>query len=103
MFNNVYWVGVKIVFGIDSGVLFYGENVQEFEYMVEGGMFVVEVLFLVMVVSVELIGRIVDLGIIEFGKLVDIVVVFGNLFQDIFIMCKVFFVMKDGVVYKQEE
>lgn len=102
-FSNAYRAGVKIAFGTDSGVSPHGENAQEFEYMVEGGMPAAEALLSATVVSAELIGRTADLGTIEPGKLADIVAVPGNPLQDISVMRKVSFVMKDGVVYKQEE
>lgn len=44
IFGKVYKNGVNIVFGIDSGVLVYGDNGQEFGLMVEVGMFFVKVI-----------------------------------------------------------
>ena len=98
-FNKAYRAGVKIAFGTDSGVSPHGENAQEFEYMVEGGMPAAKALLSATIVSAELIGRSDELGTIEAGKLADIVAVPGNPLEEISIMRKVSFVMKDGVVY----
>lgn len=98
-FARAYAGGVKIAFGTDSGVSPHGENAQEFEYMVEAGMPAAEALLSATVVSAELIGRSDELGTIEEGKLADIVAVPGNPLEDISIMRKVSFVMKDGKTY----
>lgn len=100
MFGKVYKVGVNIVFGIDSGVFVYGDNVQEFVLMVEVGMLFVEVILSVIVNIVKLLDVEEIFGILEVGKLVDIIVVKGNLLIDIFVFEYVQFVMKDGKIYK---
>ena len=99
-FSRAYRGGVKIAFGTDSGVSPHGENAQEFEYMVEGGMPAAEALLSATVVSAELIGRSDELGTIEAGKLADIIAVPGNPLEEISVMRKVSFVMKDGTIYK---
>ncbi len=98
-FNRAYRAGVKIAFGTDSGVSPHGENAQEFEYMVEGGMPAAKALLSATIVSAELIGRSDKLGTIEAGKLADIVAVPGNPLEEISLMRKVSFVMKNGMVY----
>ena len=99
-FSRAYRGGVKIAFGTDSGVSPHGENAQEFEYMVEGGMPAAEALLSATVVSAELIGRSDELGTIEAGKLADIIAVPGNPLEEISVMRKVSFVMKDGTIHK---
>lgn len=101
-FGQAYRAGVRIAFGTDSGVSPHGENGKEFGYMVEAGMPAAETLLAATIVSAELIGRADELGTIEKGKLADIVAVPGNPLEDINVMTKVSFVMKDGVVYKDE-
>jgi imidazolonepropionase-like amidohydrolase len=44
-----------------------------------------------------------QLGSVEGGKLADLVAVNGNPLQDIKTMRNVTFVMKDGVVYRNEQ
>lgn len=82
-----------IVFGMDSGVLCYGFNVCEFQLFVEVGMIEMEVIVMVMVNVVDYIEMVDDIGIIEVGKFVDIIVVDGNLFEDISELMDVDFVM----------
>ena len=53
-------------------------------------------------VDAELLGLADKIGTLEAGKLADIVAVPGNPVQDIRQTEHVFFVMKEGVVYKNE-
>jgi imidazolonepropionase-like amidohydrolase len=53
-------------------------------------------------VDAELLGVADRLGALEAGKLADIVAVPGDPLRDIRQTEKVFFVMKEGVVYKNE-
>ncbi|HEX6171716.1 MAG TPA: amidohydrolase family protein, partial [Chitinophagaceae bacterium] len=52
--------------------------------------------------SAELLGMKDQLGSIEVGKLADIVAVDGDPLTDPKAFGKIVFVMKDGVVYKQQ-
>lgn len=99
-FAKAYRAGVRIAFGTDCGVSPHGDNAKEFLYMTEAGMPTAEALLSATVVAAELIGRSDELGTVEAGKLADIVAVPGNPLEDINVMTKVSFVMKDGVVYK---
>lgn len=102
-FGEAYRAGVRIAFGTDSGVSPHGENAKEFGYMVDAGMPAAEALLSATTVNAELIGRADELGTIEQGKLADIIAVPGNPLEDISVMTRVAFVMKDGVVYKEED
>ena len=100
-FAKGYAAGLKIAFGTDSGVSPHGENAHEFELMVEGGMPPMRAIQSATVVAAQLLKIDDRLGTIEPGKLADIVAVSGNPLDDISVMRKVEFVMKDGTVYKQ--
>jgi hypothetical protein len=50
--------------------------------------------------AAELLKRDKDLGSVASGKIADVVAVPGNPIDDISVMRRVSFVMKDGVVYK---
>ncbi|BFT32038.1 amidohydrolase family protein [Alteromonas sp. D210916BOD_24] len=100
-FTKAYNAGVKIAFGTDSGVSAHGDNAQEFSLMVEAGMSESDALLSATKHSAELLGISDILGTLEPGKLADIVAVEGNPLNDISLMEKVSFVMKDGVIYKQ--
>ncbi|HMH20744.1 MAG TPA: amidohydrolase family protein [Puia sp.] len=101
-FARAYKAGVKIAFGTDAGVYAHGKNWMEFVYMTEAGMPALEAIRCATVNAAELIGVSDKVGSIEKGKFADIVAVEGDPTHDIRAMGKVKFVMKDGVVYKNE-
>jgi imidazolonepropionase-like amidohydrolase len=101
-FAKAYKAGVKIAFGTDAGVYAHGKNWMEFIYMTEAGMPAMEAIKCATVNAAELIGVADKVGGIEKGKLADIVAVEGDPIQDIHAMGNVRFVMKDGIVYKNE-
>lgn len=101
-FAKAYKRGVKMAFGTDAGVFPHGENAREFGYMVEGGMPAMEALLCAMQVNADILGMGDKLGSLEAGKLADIVAVNEDPTKNIKTMEKVTFVMKDGVVYKNE-
>ncbi len=101
-FARAYKSGVKIAFGTDAGVFAHGKNWMEFVYMNEAGMPVLEAIHCATVNAADLLGESNRLGSIEAGKLADIIAVDGDPTKDVKVMGKVKFVMKDGVVYKNE-
>jgi imidazolonepropionase-like amidohydrolase len=101
-FARAYKAGVKIAFGTDAGVYAHGKNWLEFVYMTEAGMPPLEAIRCATLNAAELIGVNDKVGSIEKGKLADIVAVVGDPVQDIHAMGIVRFVMKDGVVYRNE-
>lgn len=101
-FAKAYKAGVKVAFGTDAGVYVHGKNWMEFIYMTEAGMPILEAIKSATVNAAELIGVSDKVGTIEKGKLADIVAVEGDPTQDVHAMGKMKFVMKDGVVYKNE-
>jgi imidazolonepropionase-like amidohydrolase len=101
-FSKAYKAGVKIAFGTDAGVYAHGKNWMEMEYMTEAGMPTLEVLRSATVSAADLIGISDKAGSIEKGKWADIVAVDGDPTKDIQVMGKMKFVMKEGVIYKNE-
>jgi imidazolonepropionase-like amidohydrolase len=101
-FAKAYKAGVKIAFGTDAGVYAHGKNWMEFVYMNEAGMPILEAIKAATVSAADLLGMSESIGSIEKGKLADIVAVDGDPGKDIQSMGRVKFVMKDGVVYKNE-
>ena len=100
-FALAYTAGVKIAFGTDAGVYAHGKNWLEFVYMTEAGMPVLEAIKAATVNAADLLGD-DRLGAIEKAKLADIIAVEGDPTKDIKAMSRVKFVMKNGVVYKNE-
>lgn len=93
--------GVDIVFGGDVGVFTHGENYRELELMVEYGMEPIKALQSATSVNARIL-HFDGLGSIKNGYLADIIAVEGNPLEDISQMKNVRFVMKDGIVYKNE-
>lgn len=100
-FKRAYDYGVKIAFGTDSGVFPHGENWKEFVYMTEMGMPAMEAIQSATVETAKLLKIEEQLGSIETGKIADIIAVDGNPLEDIRVMEKVSFVMKDGKIFKK--
>ena len=101
-FAKAYKAGVPIAFGTDAGVYAHGKNWMEFLYMNEAGMPALETIQAATIKAADLIGITDLVGSIEINKLADIVAVDGDPTKDIKAMGKMVFVMKDGVVYKNE-
>ncbi len=100
-FAKTYKAGVKIAFGTDAGVYAHGKNWMEFIYMNEAGMPALECIKAATVSASDLLGNNL-IGTIEKGKFADIIAVDGDPSKDLKVMSNVKFVMKEGVVYKNE-
>ncbi|MEK7795720.1 MAG: amidohydrolase family protein [Candidatus Hydrogenedentota bacterium] len=101
-FAKAYKAGVKIAFGTDTGVSPHGDNAREFELMVRNGMPPMEAIQSATMGGASLLRVNAKLGSVESGKLADLVAVKGDPLEDITQMTHVDFVMKEGVVYKQD-
>lgn len=101
-FAKAYKAGVKIAFGTDAGVYAHGKNWLEFVYMAEGGMPAIETIRSATLHAADLLGMTESLGTIEKGKWADIVAVEGDPLKDIQSMGRMKFVMKNGVIYKND-
>jgi len=101
-FAKAYKAGVAIVFGTDCGVGPHGSNAREFEYMVEAGMPPMDAIRSATGVASGFLGIADQLGSLQAGKLADIIAVEGDPLEDISAMSAVRFVMKEGVVYRND-
>ncbi len=94
--------GLKIAMGTDAGGFPWTMNqAGELKLMVNAGMMPMQALKAATSVAADLIDQEESLGSIEPGKLADIIAVPGDPLQDIGVMEKVSFVMKDGKIYKE--
>jgi imidazolonepropionase-like amidohydrolase len=94
--------GIKIGFGTDAGVYPHGLNAVEFTLMVKFGMKPIDALKTATSVDADLLGIANRLGTLEAGKIADVVAVPGDPTADIHQTEKVLFVMKDGVIYRND-
>jgi imidazolonepropionase-like amidohydrolase len=95
--------GVKIGLGTDAAVYPHGRNVEEFHQMADLGMKPIEALKAGTSMDAELLGLADKIGTLEAGKIADVVAVPGDPVQNIRQTEHVFFVMKEGVIYKNEK
>lgn len=95
--------GVPIALGSDAGVGAHGTNGHEFTLLVEwGGLTPMQSIVAGTSSAAKLLGWDARIGTLAAGKLADIVAVPGDPLADIKLMEKPNFVMKNGVVYKQQ-
>ena len=99
-FAKAYKAGVKILFGTDTGVSKHGQNAREFRLMVESGMPPMEAIKVATSVPAKFLELDEQVGSIAVGKLGDLVGVPGNPIDDISVMERVVFVMKDDTIHK---
>ena len=99
-FSAAYKAGVKIAFGTDSGVSAHGDNWQEFILMTNGGMPNSIALKSATIESAKLLRMESRLGQIKPGMLADIIAMSKNPIDDITAVSDIGFIMKDGVVFK---
>lgn len=88
--------GVKIAFGTDAGVSKHGRNADEFELMVKNGMTPATAIEAATVNAADLLGLAGEIGSLEPGKRADLVAVQGDPLQDVRVLKKMAWVMKDG-------
>jgi imidazolonepropionase-like amidohydrolase len=99
-FAKAYKLGVKILYGTDTGVSKHGQNAREFGLMVKGGMPPMEAIRVATSAPARFLELDDKVGSIAVGKLGELVGVPGNPLEDISVMERVVFVMKDDTVYK---
>jgi len=94
-------MGVRIALGTDSGVSPHGHNAREFLEYVAIGMTPMEALTAGTVHAAEA-GAIEGVGSLEPSYAADIVAMRGSPLDDIEAVLELTFIMRDGIVFKQE-
>ncbi|WP_063128593.1 metal-dependent hydrolase family protein [Nocardia fusca] len=101
MLSKAIEAGVKIACGTDAPAVPHGHNAKELWALVDRGMTPMQALRAATVTSAELIDA-DDRGRLAPGLLADIIAVPGDPSHDITALDTVRFVMKDGIVHKNE-
>jgi len=100
-FKKQVSAGVPMAVGSDVGPFPHGTQAREFELMVKFGMSPLAVLQSDLLNGAKLLGWDKQIGALEAGYLADVIAVEGDPLQDVGVLKKVDFVMKDGVVFKK--
>jgi imidazolonepropionase-like amidohydrolase len=98
--KRAFDAGVKVAFGTDAAVYPHGLNAHEFAVYVKLGMSPLAAIQTATINAADLLGRSDSIGMIEPGKYADLIAVYGDPLQDVTVLENVRWVMKGGVVYK---
>jgi imidazolonepropionase-like amidohydrolase len=101
-FQLVLKAGLPIGFATDAAVVPHGQNAREFAYRVRLGQPPIAAIVSATRTAAEIMGWTDRVGTIEAGKFADIIAVGGDPLRDISELERVAFVMKGGVIYKNE-
>jgi imidazolonepropionase-like amidohydrolase len=102
-FKKQLAAGVPMAVGSDVGPFPHGTQAREFELMVQYGMTPADVLRASLINGARLLGWQDSIGQLKPGYFADIIAVPGNPLADISTLTHVTFVMKAGVVYKNQK
>ncbi len=100
-FKKQLAAGVPMAVGSDVGPFPHGTQARELVLMVQYGMAPAAVLQADYLNGAKLLGWEGKIGQLKAGFLADVIAVPGNPLEDISVVGKVKFVMKDGVVYRK--
>ena len=101
-FQMVLKADLPIGFATDAAVVPHGQNAREFGYRVRLGQSPMAAIVSATKTAAEIMGWSDRVGTIEPGKFADLIAVSGDPIRDITQLESVAWVMKGGVVYKQE-
>ncbi len=101
-FRKAHAAGVKMVLGTDAGVMPHKDAAKQFAVMVRYGMTPMQALQAATRNAAMALGREKSVGALSVGRLADIVAVTGDPIKDVRTLEAVSFVMKAGVIVRQE-
>ena len=102
-FRQAVEAGVKVAMGTDSGVGRHGENGREIQLMVEHGMTPMQAIQASTANAAQLLRLSNDLGTLAVGKLADVIIVSGDVLDNIGLLAdptNVQLVLKGGSIVK---
>jgi len=101
--KKAHAAGVKIAFGTDSASLvLHGNNSGEFRLLTEIGMTPMEAIVAATVNAADNLGLADAIGTLEEGKAADVIAVSQSPLEDVTRLETVHFVMRNGIVYKDQ-
>ena len=100
-FRRAHRAGARMVFGSDAGIFPHGQNARQFAWMVKYGMTPLEAIRSATVNAAEALGRAGDLGVVEKGRLADLVAVKGDPLVDVRVLENVAAVVKGGELVRR--
>jgi imidazolonepropionase-like amidohydrolase len=100
--GKAFAAGVKVAFGTDAAVYPHGLNAGEFHVYVSLGMTPLAAIQTATINAADLLGWTDRLGSLEPAKWADMIAVDGDPTRDVRVLEHVKFVMKGGVIYKDE-
>jgi imidazolonepropionase-like amidohydrolase len=98
---SAHAAGVPIVFGTDSGALPHGQNATEFAAMTTAGVSPVDALRSATTTAARAFALEQEIGVLEPGRIADMIAVEGNPLVDIQAMSRVVFVMHRGRIVRR--
>ena len=99
-FKKAHAAGVKMVFGTDAGIYPHGDNARQFAVMVKYGMTPLQAIQAATVNAAEALAR-ADLGVVEAGRVADMVAVTGDPTVDIRLLETPAVVIQGGAVVRR--
>jgi imidazolonepropionase-like amidohydrolase len=100
-FRKQLAAGVPMAVGSDVGPFPHGTQAREFVLMVQYGMAPLATMQADLINGAKLLGWDGQIGALKPSYFADVIAVPGDPLQDISVLQKVTFVMKNGVVYKK--
>lgn len=101
-FQRAVEAGLKIAYGTDAGVYPHGWNGKQFAHMVRWGMTPMQAIKAATINAADLLGWSDDVGAVKPGLYADLIAVAGDPLEDVGEFEKIKFVMKGGIVYRNE-
>jgi imidazolonepropionase-like amidohydrolase len=99
-FQAAVEAGASIAYGTDAGVYPHGQNAKQFANMVEWGMTPAQAIYAATFGNAKLFGLSDKIGKLAPGYYADLIAVSQNPLEDVGVLERVEFVMKDGEIYK---